>query len=169
MPPAPARLFALVIVLALAPSARSADPPPKGTASGRVVDPDGKPVAGARVWTQVAPADAWPLEASTDTDERFRLGPLDPACRWLGTLVIDADGYPRVFLRTELRLTGIDPGRDTDLGTFHLAPGRVLTGVVLDEAGAPLAGTKVRIRFSTYSYLWVQNGRYHNSTVTDFS
>ena len=48
---------------------------------GRVLDPDGKPVAGARVWLNDQIGQQRPVEARTDADGRFRLGPIEPQYR----------------------------------------------------------------------------------------
>ena len=62
-------------------SARAAEPMPMGTLSGKVVDPDGRPVGGARVWTETLDTKTSSrktlAEARTDAEGRFRLGPVE--------------------------------------------------------------------------------------------
>ena len=70
-------------------------PLPPGTLSGRVVDPEGKPVSGARVWV-----DTWEAkllaEVRSDADGRFRLGPVEPVYRHQFPILIEAEGYAQV-------------------------------------------------------------------------
>src|SRR6266581_4028263 len=59
-------------------------PLPKGTLSGTVVDPDGKPVSNARVWVNTwgdATSSKVLAEAHTDAKGRFLLGPVEPVYR----------------------------------------------------------------------------------------
>jgi protocatechuate 3,4-dioxygenase beta subunit len=43
------------------------------------------------------------------------------------------------------RAVTIEPAKTTDLGTITVVKGRVMTGVVVDQAGRPVAGAKVRV------------------------
>ena len=80
-------------------SGRAAEPLPKGTLSGKVVDPDGKPVARARVWADQRDAKTsirrTLVEARTDAEGRFRLGPVEPTYRLTMGLNVEADGFAR--------------------------------------------------------------------------
>ena len=121
--------------------------------SGRVVESDGTPVAGIRVallafqgsllfdggaLDEVAPSLELE-ETATDAAGRFLLGGANQqAIHGLG---VDLGG-PRATLRV------IDQAlvhrERTDLGDVVLAPFGVLTGRIVDERGAPLAGARVR-------------------------
>lgn len=49
------------------------------------------------------------------------------------------------FAERMLRDVKVEPGRVTDLGTIVVEKGRVLVGRVVDRAGRPVAGAKVRV------------------------
>ena len=124
------------------------EPPPKGTLSGKVVGPDGEPVARARVWGEQYGGTIL-VEARTGDDGRFRLGPIEPAHRSRFDLFVDADGLARQYV-----LAGtysIYPGIDSDLGTIPLERGRVFTGRVLDEDGMPQP--EATLECTVYRYL----------------
>jgi hypothetical protein len=150
-----------------------ADPPPHEAASGapsdttiltgRVIDGEtGRPLPGVRVALAGNPA-VIPYavaQATSDTDGRFqlRVAPVlpDDAGRlrvWLEDASIDmrwdyADGETVVesapvppAVRTMLG----SPGGSADLGDFLLwRPGRI-TGLVRDDAGAPIAGAHLHV------------------------
>jgi hypothetical protein len=125
----------------------AAEPLPMGTLSGRVVDPDGRPVAGARIAVDARDTKtnsvATLVEARTDSDGRFRLGPVEAVYRLRlpRPLRVEADGFvgPRVTFGT---LT-IFAGCDSDLGTIRIDRGRSFTGQVLDIDGKPREGVDV--------------------------
>jgi hypothetical protein len=77
----------------------------------------------------------------TDASGRFRLGPVEPVYRSQTDLFIEHQGYALQALPGDG--ISIFPGRDADLGTFRLAPGRVFTGRVLDTDGSPTASAAV--------------------------
>jgi hypothetical protein len=120
-------------------SARAEEPTTPGTLSGTVQGPDGKPVVGARVWTNTydtkTSSTKTLAEARTDAEGRFRLGPVEPIYRHRFDLIIDADGFARRYIPGETY--SIFPGLDNDLGTIRLDRGRVFTGQVLDTDGKP--------------------------------
>jgi hypothetical protein len=137
----------LTVLLIGSVFARAGEPAAKGTLSGRVVDPDGKPVAGARVW--IATYDGKMLaEARTDTAGRFRLGPMAPVYRHPFPLLIEAEGLARQDVGRE-GIT-IFPGTDHDLGTIALVPGRRFTGQVLDADGKPKVN--IEVECAVYSH-----------------
>ena len=113
---------------------------PEGTLSGRVIDPDGRAVTGARIWMYT-----WESkllgEARSDSDGRFRLGPVEPVYRRRFPILIEADGYARQYLHEGSY--SIFPGADSDLGEIRLARGRVFTGQVIDVDGTPYPGGNV--------------------------
>jgi Carboxypeptidase regulatory-like domain len=118
-------------------------------AGGRVVDPAGAPVAGARVtlrpglgavpFLSGGTGEEWTAEA--DTGGRFRLAGLLPGHYELETA---APGFarrvvPGIGVTEEVtEATGPGGGEEVDLGTVALTPGLVLEGEVVDGAGRPL-------------------------------
>ena len=116
-----------------------------GTLSGNVVDPDGKPVAGARIWADTfdpkTSATKRLMEARTDTEGHFRLGPVEPIYRHRYDLVVDAAGFARRSIPGGT--LSVYPGRDYDLGTIALDRGRVFTGRVWDVGSKPCANAAV--------------------------
>jgi hypothetical protein len=133
---------------------------PAGTVSGTVVGPAGEPVAGARVYTYTEDDKSSGghslTETKTDVQGHFRLGPIRPIYRSRSDLVVEADGY--ALLSTLGGTVSVYPGRDFDLGTLRLDPGRVFTGRVLDADGKPRAGASVLPRVFRH---------YLGHTVTD--
>jgi hypothetical protein len=111
---------------------------PKGELAGRIVDLDGNPVASARVWleTEDYPAKVL-IETSTQSDGRFRLGPLSPVYR--RRLLVEAEG----FGREPRDGVSVFAGIVNDLGELTVARGRAVSGRVLDPDGRPLAGVAV--------------------------
>ncbi len=135
--------------------AAASDPWRKDLASltGRVVESDGTVVPGIRVallgfeGSRLFDGAALDLEESsleleetmTDAEGRFFLGgAYQQAFNGLG---VDLGG-PRATLRVVD--AALVHGERTDLGDVILAPFGVLTGRVVDEGGAPVAGARVR-------------------------
>jgi protocatechuate 3,4-dioxygenase beta subunit len=134
-----------VAVLALG-AAAVAQAPRQVTISGRVVDENGKPVAGAS-------AGVFAADEFVDTAQLLA----DPAAR------SGADGRYAVAVGAEgCLLVLAAPGRqscaqqirdrrhDTAVGDTVLMPGSRLAGRVRDEAGAPLAGARLRVESSVF-------------------
>ncbi|MBL9018963.1 MAG: carboxypeptidase regulatory-like domain-containing protein [Myxococcales bacterium] len=112
--------------------------------SGRVVDPAGAPIAGARVryegvsdWTQ-APSDA----IETGADGRFRIAAL-PA----GSFRFEARHDEHAPGVTDTLV--LDGATAREGITIQLRPGAVLEGVVLDAARVPVPAARVRVREET--------------------
>lgn len=96
----------------------------------RVVDPDGAPVAGARVTLGYASVGLLQQVAETDAAGEAKIGPVVP-----GPYVVraDADGYlPSEALPVEVARAGAEPQTLT-----LVRPGRI-AGTVIDEAGRPV-------------------------------
>jgi RNA polymerase sigma factor (sigma-70 family) len=127
----------------------------KGTAgvSGRVVDPDGKPVAGAKVffarnvlafWRDAPPP---PPPTTTDAEGRFRFGVprsgyqfAEEKADWLkGEVVGVAEGYGPGWVYSD----GAEKLTDV---TIKLSKDVPIEGRVLDLEGKPVAGVSVRVR-----------------------
>jgi RNA polymerase sigma factor (sigma-70 family) len=92
---------------------------PCGSASGRVVDPDGQPVAGLRLHVpgralRWLGEDRW---VTTDKEGRFRAVGLVPGQEYW---VWDASGsFPRVFAQVV-----VEPGKNKDMGDITMTPRR---------------------------------------------
>jgi RNA polymerase sigma factor (sigma-70 family) len=123
--------------------------------SGRVVDPDGKPVAGAKVFYTRAvlafwrdpPPPAPPTPTTTDAEGRFRFrvsrtGYLfaEEKADWLkGGVVGVAEGYGPGWVYND--------GAEKRAGvTIQLIKDVPIEGRVLDLEGRPVAGVSVRVR-----------------------
>ena len=102
---------------------------------GIVVDPVGRPVAGANVSSRQRSHDmpSQVRTATADDDGRFRLTGLLPAP---ATLTATADGYPPSVVES------VRPDTD-ELVHVELVEGAVLTGRVLDPEGKTVAGVEV--------------------------
>ncbi len=116
---------------------------------GRVVGPDGEPVAGALV--TAAPVDLWPtrdpwaapeaalggLPAKSGTDGTFEIGGLPPRHAWtLRASKKGLIGVPSKRVRTRT-------GRPTPEVTLQLVAAAVVSGVVVDEKDEPMAAVPV--------------------------
>jgi RNA polymerase sigma factor (sigma-70 family) len=133
-----------------APAARAGDAEASAVFRGRVLDPDGKPLAGARlhllgsVWNRPTPVH---VQATSAADGAFRLPVAAADARrladeasWSTTAVVaTADGYgPAVNLNS-----GFAPASDL---TLQLVRDDVpVRGRLLDLQGQPLAGVTVRV------------------------
>lgn len=118
--------------------------------SGRVVDPDGKPVAGAKVYFQfLTRADEpTPVRATTDENGRFAfsLTPKDVplsadsmefTARKVGFIVVKADSFAFAWH---------PPIKGTKDIAFHLArDDSPIQGRMLDLQGKPIAGVRVTV------------------------
>lgn len=117
------------------------DPPKAGAIVGRVVDLQGRPLAGAEVWGVEFRDEVGRVKA--DADGRFRLGPLKDAKAV--TVWAEADGLARER-RADVRVFA---GEDHDIGPLPLAPGTRMKGRVVDASGKPIAGAKVGMKLYT--------------------
>ncbi len=120
--------------------------------AGRVADPDGRPVAGARV--VVLPVErveflrdpaAWrDRSARTEQDGTFRV-PVPPGKRF--HLEVRAHGFaPRV-----VDFPAAPAGKTVDAGTVRLSRGAAVSLVLADEEGHPLSGIPFRLTVDTGS------------------
>ncbi len=122
---------------------------PSSTVEGRTVDPDGKPVAGARLFIQ--PSDpvtvggrlriftaARSQQAVSDETGFFRIEDVIPGGFELQAM---ATGYQR----SELDNLEVRPGQELKGLEVMLAPGALIEGRVFSPSGQPLAGAEVGV------------------------
>jgi hypothetical protein len=112
---------------------------PEGTGSltGRVVDRQGQPVAGAQVWAVVFRERVG--STSTDSDGRFRLSALKEG------RAVDVWGDAPGLARQRQEGVHVFAGRDRDIGPLILLPGTQIRGRVVDIQGRPIAGARIKI------------------------
>ncbi|MCX7424273.1 MAG: carboxypeptidase regulatory-like domain-containing protein, partial [Planctomycetia bacterium] len=155
--PAPPKVEATAGTASAKPSEPSEPPPATLTASGKVVDPAGKPVAGATVYlrewsTYRISQDAFKLDtndvlATTETDaaggfrfENVAARPLND--QWLGEIpwdvVVVAKSYAMAWRH-------LDAARQAKPWTITLAPEATITGRVTDRQGKPIPGADVSV------------------------
>jgi protocatechuate 3,4-dioxygenase beta subunit len=111
--------------------------------SGRVVDPDAKPIAGAEVGLMAErqrgafSGTSFAGRTSSDDEGRFLFTDVDP-----GTLRVSA----RAVGRQPAELTGVQAVAGKDVADLELvlAPGAAVEGRVVDGEGRPVAGAWVR-------------------------
>ncbi len=109
------------------------------TATGRVVDDRGRPLADAKVELVASTFEEHRQrvsfgDAASGADGRFRIGGLDPSMPHV--LVVTADAFGRVRVPIPVPLAA----KTVDLGDVPLAPGHVLAGRFVDADGKPMAG-----------------------------
>jgi hypothetical protein len=107
--------------------------------TGRVIDKQGNPIAGARIYE----GDTYWYRskepfAKTDSQGNFRSNPTNTK-PGRTTLTVQASGYA-----PDLKVVTIKPG--LALLEFRLGPGRVIQGKVVDQAGKPIAGAFINAR-----------------------
>jgi RNA polymerase sigma factor (sigma-70 family) len=119
---------------------------PTGFLTGRVVDPDGKPLAGARVWLR-SHGKTPDAETTTDGAGKYRLGPVRAAVSGRGAdLFVEAPGFARQYVASPL----VYPGSDRDGNEIALTRGQRVRGQLIDIDGKPRAGTMVEIQLSRH-------------------
>jgi protocatechuate 3,4-dioxygenase beta subunit len=112
--------------------------------SGIVVDPEGRPVAGATIEPSPGPkqpaSTRWsPPSVFSGRDGRFVLTGLIPR----GTYEVNV--ISEGFARTTVTARTAEPGKAIPEVRVVLDPGRVLSGRVVDEEGRPIAGAELAL------------------------
>ena len=130
----------LMVVVAMGTGVRAQTPPAKsddttGTISGRVVNDNGQPLAGASLFVRAMNSFSTPRNTTTDADGNFRLTGLEPA---LYTIIASAPAYAtdNTAPATYYRLG--------DSVNLEMVRGGVITGTVTNSAGDPVIGVRVR-------------------------
>lgn len=119
----------------------------EGFLAGRVVDPDGRPIAGARVWSR-GHGDKTPVaETKTDARGRYRLGPIKASVQRRGAdLLVEAAGFARQYVECP----AVYPGCDRDAREIVLPRGQRVRGQLIDLDGKPRAGAPVEVHLSRH-------------------
>ena len=138
------------------------DPKQAGHFAGRVIGPDGEPVAGAKLFitqNESPPTEIGPVRASSGVDGRFEFAAADMTyvgidglpTRQMGLLIATADQYQPAWVTTWGHGRGrrahlrSDAVKGADL-TLRMARVDVpIHGRLLDPNGQPLAGARVRL------------------------
>ena len=117
---------------------------------GRVVDPAGKPVAGAKIYLigAMRPGEA---SATTDADGRFRFTQKGRDPLKAARVAAAAEGYTHAAASQALQFQEMNTAQDPpDTGrdlTITLAPDYPIEGQVVDLEGRPVTDVSVRVGF----------------------
>ncbi len=109
--------------------------------TGRVVDPAGRPVAGARIALGYSNSDGDCDRTVTNVDGRFLFGHVDPTERSSQHLGVEAAGYAPA-----VKLVPTNPAPPSQ--EFRLEPARPFRGKVVDTAGKPVS--KALVKFASF-------------------
>ena len=134
-----ARRFGWLLLAAWASTSLGADEgTPAAWVAGRVVDLEGRPVAGASIWS-ISPQQKELARARSAADGRFRLGPMP----WRERVDVWFEGEGSARGRVE----GVAAfeGAGQDLGTLTIPPGTRVVGRVVGVDGRAVAGAKVGV------------------------
>ncbi|HEY4058440.1 MAG TPA: carboxypeptidase-like regulatory domain-containing protein [Kofleriaceae bacterium] len=107
--------------------------PANGELKGKIVL-DGSPTPPTPAYVVIAESPATPI----DKDGTFDLKDTDSGSF---DITFRGPGFSTLVQRD----VKIDPGKTTDMGTITVFRGRKLTGKVVDNTGAPVAGAKVKV------------------------
>lgn len=139
-------LFASLLILLLLPfsfTAQQQTSQPADAITGRVVTPDGQPLARVAVFARPVGAmtAAGRVNAVTDEAGRFTLRDLDHGAYILTTF---SRGYAPMHAASHERNAARDYHRPGDFVTLTMTKGGVITGRVTNKAGEPLVRISVR-------------------------
>ncbi|HEY1784863.1 MAG TPA: carboxypeptidase-like regulatory domain-containing protein [Pirellulales bacterium] len=115
-----------------------------GEVTGRVIDRQGKGVAGAKLQLKESRGDELLATATTQTDGRFAIGGVPIGCR--RCLLVDADGMGREC-SDEI---DVFPDGTTDVGPIRVLPGYVCQGRVVGPDGQSVADVDVVVQAHRY-------------------
>jgi hypothetical protein len=104
---------------------------PSAYVTGRVLDPDGRPVDGASIQVRQTAMRMTPNHFNDAATGAFRVGPLPPADY---EIVIEAKGWPAVRIGRK----SVEPGAELDLGTIRLVVAGSASLKVKRADGAPV-------------------------------
>jgi RNA polymerase sigma factor (sigma-70 family) len=104
---------------------------PSAYVTGRVLDPDGRPVDGASIQVRQTAMRMTPNHFNDAATGAFRVGPLPPADY---EIVIEAKGWPAVRIGRK----SVEPGAELDLGTIRLVAGGSVALKVKRADGTPV-------------------------------
>ena len=119
--------------------------------AGRVVGPDGTPVAGAAVVFGFSNSDGDCERTRTGADGAFRFPHVDPIERRVYNLTVEASGFAAA-------LKEIEPGKDLPPQEFRLERGVPVRGRVINPTGAPVAGAVVKLSSVGVARHWEWKG-----------
>lgn len=114
------------------------DEPANGVITGKVVNENGQPVAGASLFVRPAKSLVMGRNTVSDAEGNFRFGGLEPA---LYSIVAMAPTYAPTTSDAEAQSTYYRVG---DNVRVEMVRGGVLTGAVTTAAGEPVIGVRVR-------------------------
>lgn len=137
------------------------------TLTGRVVDPDGVPVPGARIqfhryrpWIQYASLPLMETREPVALADGAGLFEIEHLAGARGRVVAEADGFVR-FERGRVDVPD-EPG-ETDLGDLELEPERFLEIEVVDADDRPVEGARVSVRRKEHDDLFGSGDRVTDS------
>lgn len=130
--------------------------------TGRVVSEGGTPVAGANV--DLKQSNQWGGWSSNSTqtaeDGTFTISEVEPGTY---SLQVRAKGYALA----EVAAQPIEPGQELNVGDIKLGKGLLLSGIVSDGDGKPVAGAIVILQKPSDSSTWFQQGEEVSRDDTD--
>jgi hypothetical protein len=138
-----------------------------GKVSGRVVDSNGSPIAGALVRADLAGYSGIVLQTESDKDGNFNLKHVLPGHNWIEAKN-DAGGYQNQWVALVDDLSDIvdiqvQPNQVMQGITIVLKRGGVFSGEVVDENGNPVRPVSIKVEDSSgrwYSRMVDKNGHF---------
>ena len=114
---------------------------PGATLEGAVVDADGKPVAGAKLFAQTDDYQSTG-RAESDAAGRYRIASLKT-----GSYAVSVFSVPgQKLVAPALPNVAVESGASTRAPDIVMTPGALIQGVVRDEKGAPVAGISIEAK-----------------------
>jgi hypothetical protein len=115
---------------------------PALTLTGRVVDPNNNFISGAQVLARLTVSgSSMGMAGKTDAQGKYRITGLPAGQKY--NIVANADGYGRISIEVD---TADALNNQFEVNTLTLLPSdRILSGMVVDEVGKPVANARVSI------------------------